>query len=254
MKLVFCLFLLFLVLKIDTFVVILKKYFMQLFYNPKPIDNTISEIKRKFRKLMNGEISSTMQSMGSVYRVNYGIEYLRLKNLASQYPQNSDLSERLWNLTIRETMIMATLLQPVDEFSKEQANRWLEKVNQPELVEYYCMNLLSKLDFAPELVLEWINSDNVWKKITGFILSARIYQQFTDLECQKIIDKGYQYSLTDNLHLYKSIALSLSRICRVNKEVATKINKIVEEFETSDVVSKQYIAHQVSTEMSFLSF
>ncbi len=225
---------------------------MQLFYNPKPIDDIISEIKKKFRKLMNGEVSATMQSMGANYRVNYGIEYFRLKDLAKQYQPNTDLSERLWNLNIRETMIMATLLQPIDAFTKERANQWLEKVNQPELVEYYCMNLLSKLEFATELVLEWLNSENIWKQITGFTLSARIYQQSTDLKSQKIVDKAYQMSETDNLHLYKSIALSLGRICRKNKEMVTRINQIVEEFEKSDSISKKYIAYQVATEISFL--
>ncbi len=227
---------------------------MQLFYNPKPIDDKIVEIKRKFRHLMNGEVSATMGSMGSNYKVNYGIEYLRLKELATQYQPNSDLAGRLWNLNIREAMILATLLQPTDRFTEEQANRWLEKINQPELVEYFCMNLLSKLDFASQLAIKWINSNDVWKQITGFTLSARIYSQLIDWESEEIINEAYKKSDTENLHLYKSIALSLSRICRRNKDISTKINKIVEEFETSDMISKKYIAYQVSTEISFLSF
>ncbi len=227
---------------------------MQLFYNPKPIDDTISEIKKKFRKLMNGEVSATMQSMGATYRVNYGIEYFRLKDLAQQYQPNADLSTRLWNLNIRETMIMATLLYPIDAFTKEQANQWLEKVNQPELVEYYCMNLLSKLDFASELVLEWIDADNIWKQITGFTLSARIYPKLKDNEVEKIIDRAYLHSATDNLHLYKSVALSLGRMCRISKNIAEKISPIVQELEQSDRLSQKYIAYQVITEMSFLSF
>ncbi len=224
---------------------------MQFFYNPEPIDKKISEIKKYFKKSMNGEVSHTMSSMGANYKVNYGIEYLRIKQISAHYQPNKDLAERLWNLNIREAMILATLLYPIDSFSKQTAEDWATQINQPELVEYFTMNILAKVEFANPLIIEWIISDNDWKKITAFTLSARTYKKLTDKEIEKIILEIEKQATTDNFHLYKSMALSLSRMCRIDKSTTERIKNLIETFKHSQEKSKQYIATTVETEISF---
>ena len=58
------------------------------------IQEKIKEIKSKFRLFMNGPVSQSMREKGLDYKWNFGIEFPRIKEIASAYPHKND-SERL---------------------------------------------------------------------------------------------------------------------------------------------------------------
>ncbi|NDP22604.1 MAG: hypothetical protein GZ091_16205 [Paludibacter sp.] len=216
------------------------------------IEAQTTEIKRKIRLSMNGIVADKMTQSGLIYKQNFGVSIPRIKEIASEYSPNHDLAKHLWNLQIRETMIMASLLEPVEYFTKETAKKWIESFNQIEIIEQLTMNLFCKLSFANLLVLEWIYSTNIWTQITGFILAARITNRLSNDEINNIISKGLELSITDNLHLYKALGLCLSRLCRINKETATSILKKIEHYSDNSVISQQYISNEVKQEILFL--
>lgn len=46
------------------------------------IHEIIKDIKSKFRLYMNGKVSQSMREKGMEYKVNFGIEYPRIKEIA----------------------------------------------------------------------------------------------------------------------------------------------------------------------------
>lgn len=138
---------------------------------------------------MNGVIAFQMSKNGIVYQKNYGVTIPRLKEIATQYESQHKLAQKLWELPIRETMILATLLEPTEKFTYSMAQQWMEECNQIELIEQICMNLFSHLSYAPLLCCEWISSENDWKKIAGFILSSRISNMLSDKEKKSLSRK-----------------------------------------------------------------
>ena len=201
---------------------------------------------------MNGIVSGQMAENGIIYKKNYGVSIPRIKEIASQYTPNHDLAQRLWNLQIRETMIMATLLEPVETFTPEMSRVWIESFHQIEIVEQACMNLFSKLQFSNTLCMECIKSDNTWKQITGFILAARIFNLLDQPEIIAVTNEAIKLSVTGNLHLYKSIGLCLSRFCRRDKVTALTILKETEDSFVTSTISQQYILNEVKQEILFL--
>lgn len=223
------------------------------FYISNPdLDAKIAEIRRKIRLSMNGVVSEQMEKNGILYKINYGVSIPRLKEIAKTYTPNHDLAQRLWLLQIRETMILATLLEPTDKFSPELADEWVESFHQTELVEQSCMNLFSKLPFASTLAIRWIQSHKLWIQITGYVLAARIAPVFNHDEITGIIKRISELSTTEELHLYKAMALCLSRIARKDKDTATYILKEIEAFIDSSHTAQQYIATEVKQEILFL--
>lgn len=216
------------------------------------LEALITNIRRKIRLSMNGIVSDQMKQSGILYKKNYGVSIPRIKEIASEYSPSHDLAQSLWNLQIREAMIMATLLEPVDNFTKETAQIWVDSFNQIEIIEQTSMNLFCKLPFANSLVLEWIQSPKSWTQITGFILAARIGNKLKQDEITIIIDKGFEFAITDNLHLYKALALCISRFCRIDKDTATYISKKTELFTNISSISQHYISNEVKQEILFL--
>ena len=71
------------------------------------IHETIKDIKSKFRLFMNGTVSQSLRDKGMKYKVIFGIEYPRLKEIASAYKPDHALAQALWKEDIRECKIKA---------------------------------------------------------------------------------------------------------------------------------------------------
>jgi len=226
-----------------------------IFFLSNPLlDKQIAEIRRKIRLSMNGEVSARMTEYGIIYKQNFGVSIPRLREMAKSYAKNHDLAQRLWALKIRETMILATLLADEEKFSLENAFDWMTDCNQMELVEQICMNLFCRLPYANQLCTKLAQSDKFWEKIAGFVLSARIYQQLNDDEIKLLISEAIKNSATEKIFLYKSIALSLARMSRKNRNTADFILQKIKGFEQSENIGQQYISHEVKEEIAFLKF
>ena len=220
--------------------------------NPK-LDALIVQIRRKIRLSMNGIVSEQMAQNGIHYNKNYGVSIPRIKEIATGYPPGHDLAQRLWNLQIRETMIMATLMEPVDSFTYQMAEEWVAGFNQIEIIEQACMNLFSKLPYSNTLCKDFVNEDSIWIQVTGYILAARIVGRLTQNEIDDLISEAVKISGTNNFHLYRAVALCLSRFCRKDKETATYILKEITAVSNPLSTGQQYILNEVKQELLFLN-
>lgn len=227
---------------------------MKFFIENKELDDTIKDIRMRIRNLKNGEVADSMKQYGIIYKRNFGVDIPRLKEISSRYQQNHDLAQRLWALKIREMMILATLLQPADKFTPELADEWLLEVTNTELAEQTTMNLFSKLPFAAEIAINWINSNELWHQIVGFMLIARVWKTLSETQISEILERAVKMTDTDELMLYKSIALALSRVCRRDKETAELVLQQIDRFKDSEKISEKYIYNEISNEVSFLIF
>ena len=54
------------------------------------VHETIKDIKGQFRLFMNGVVSQSMREKGLDYKLNFGIELPRLKEIAARYEKNHD--------------------------------------------------------------------------------------------------------------------------------------------------------------------
>ena len=88
----------------------------------------LKDIKTQFRLAMNGAVSQSMREKGLVYKLNFGVELPRIKQIAARYEPNHELAQALWKEDIRECKILATLLQPVETFLPEIADIWVEDI------------------------------------------------------------------------------------------------------------------------------
>ena len=140
-------------------------------------NDTIREIKAQFRLFMNGVASHSMREKGLDYRLNFGIELPRLKEIALGYEKNHSLAGELWKENIRECKILATLLQPVETFLPEIADIWVEDIRQPEIAELLCMNLFQYLPYASIKAFQWMADEREYFQVCGFLTLARLFMK-----------------------------------------------------------------------------
>ncbi|MFV0390983.1 MAG: DNA alkylation repair protein [Paludibacteraceae bacterium] len=227
---------------------------MRFFIENKKIDEAVREIRRKISASKNGVVADSMKQYGVIYKNNFGVDIPRLKEIASQYTSDHDLSQRLWALRIRESMILAMWIQPVEKMTPTIANNWLDDIQQLELAEQAVMNLFSKLDFATELAQEWIYSTDKWHQTTGLLLISRIWNNISNEQAEQIIHQLIQLSDTESVEIYASVAVTLCRLARRGREVREEILRLISPFEHSNSFGQKYIFVEVNDELSFSNF
>lgn len=134
----------------------------------------LQQMRTDLRLSMSGVISSSMRNKGINYRMIFGVEIPRIVEISKKYTPDILLAETLWSEDVREMKIMATLLYPKEQFSKETALLWIVDIRDQEMREQVCKNILQELDFANELVNTVIDDREEGIRTTGYWLFARL--------------------------------------------------------------------------------
>lgn len=134
----------------------------------------IRSIRNDLRLSMNGIAATSMREKGVHYRMNFGVDLMRIREIALRYVPDVMLAETLWKEDVRELKILATLLYPVDRFTSDAADRWVVSITNQEIREQACRNLFQQISFAGELVNLWIVNEIEEIRATGYWLFARL--------------------------------------------------------------------------------
>lgn len=105
----------------------------------------LKEIRTQLRLAMNGVTSTSMREKGILYKLNFGVSYPEIKEIARTHEPNAELAAALWRQDIREFKILATFLQPVEGFTGNKFFRWVEQIPYLEIAESCCRNLFVHL-------------------------------------------------------------------------------------------------------------
>ena len=146
------------------------------------LHETLREIRSRLRRAMNGMISTSMREKGIVYKLNFGVPYPEIKEIAHHYQPDICLANALWREDIREFKILATLLCPPDSFPMENARRWTKEIPYLEIAEYCSKNLFAYLPYMEPFVTGLIHdTQDPFSRISAFLTCAEYFRQEKEL-------------------------------------------------------------------------
>lgn len=141
---------------------------------------------------MNGIASTRMRESGFDYKINFGIELPRLEMIATEVRENiiadsndetlRRLSLELWSEQIRESKILAMMLMPKSEFTRDFAELWSGGITNIELARLYVMYLLQHASFATDIAFRWTAAADDWHQICGLLLMKRLMMNGLELQ------------------------------------------------------------------------
>lgn len=196
----------------------------------------IKDIKTQLRLFMNGAVSQSMREKGLVYKLNFGVELPRIKEIASSYEKNHALAQALWKEDIRECKILAGLLQPIDTFYPEIADIWVEDIRNVEIAEITCMNLFQHLPYAAAKSFQWIADEREYMQVCGFLTIARLLIKKGDMServSEEFLDQAICAFLSGSYHVRSAVMTAISRYMQHSEEYAFCVCRKVEEMENS---------------------
>ena len=211
----------------------------------------LKDIKTQFRLAMNGAVSQSMREKGLVYKLNFGVELPRIKQIAARYEPNHELAQALWKEDIRECKILATLLQPIETFLPEIADIWVESIRNIEMAELASMNLFCRLPYAPQKSLQWMADEREYVQVCGFLTAARLLMQKGDVDGRtenELLDQAIAAFLSGSYHVRNAAAAVIRRFMQHSRENAFRMCRRVEAMKDSASPDEQLLYNLVKAE------
>ncbi|MCR4994632.1 MAG: DNA alkylation repair protein [Bacteroidales bacterium] len=188
------------------------------------IETAVRAVKSLLRATMNGVASRSMRDSGIGYKLIFGTELPRLRQLAEEIRQTvavgadhqRRLANVLWQENIRECKLLAIMIFPLDQFDRERAGLWVESIEpeQAELSQLLAMDLLSKMPFAPELAFSWMADERQMFQLCGFLTLTRLLMQGVELSPQseaEFLDQAAAAWSSSYLPLRRAVGNALMR-------------------------------------------
>ncbi len=218
-------------------------------------DTVLRQIRADLRLSMDGVVAASMRTKGINYRMNFGVNILRLNEISKKYKPDKTLAEVLWKENVRELKILATMLYPADGMSKETAERWGAGINNQEIREQICRNLFQEVAFADQLVNEWAEHDDEPIRTTGYWLFARLCIAHSETVARISKPLLLRHAVADlkseSLLLRQSALNALKFLGRRSKEHAAEILQSVELLEGINEISKSEMLDLLRFEFEF---
>lgn len=121
--------------------------------------NEMQTVKRRFFAMRNGAVADNMRRHGASYRIIFGLNLPQIVEIAAETPHSVELAESLWkNQSTRESMLMAPMIYPREEFGFETACRWATEVPTAEVADMLCHRLLRHTPYAWDLAESLVTS------------------------------------------------------------------------------------------------
>lgn len=203
---------------------------------------------------MNGMVSQSMREKGMEYKLNFGIEYPRIKEIAAGYEPDHELAQALWKENIRECKILAGLLQPADTFYQEIADIWIEGMDYPELAEYTVMNLFQRLPYASEVVFRWMADEREMFQLCGFLLMARLLMKGEKLNERaeaEFLDQACTAVEGDCGPVQKAASVALRKYAHQSRDNKRTVSKQLGIWAKSEKPAVRSLAEDIKADLEF---
>lgn len=203
---------------------------------------------------MNGMVSQSMREKGMEYKLNFGIEYPRIKEIAAGYEPDHELAQALWKENIRECKILAGLLQPADTYYPEIADIWIEGMDYPELAEYTVMNLFQRLPYASEVVFRWMADEREMFQLCGFLLMARLLmkgERLNERAEAEFLDQACTAVEGDCGPVQKAASVALRKYAHQSRENKRTVSKQLGIWAKSEKPAVRALAEEIKADLEF---
>ncbi|MGC9150324.1 MAG: DNA alkylation repair protein [Microbacter sp.] len=218
---------------------------------PPNLDQQVASIKNSIFVHQNGIIAKSIADKGVLYKKSFGVPIPELKHFANSLPHEAPLAQRLWDESIRETMLLAFMLYPPCEMSATKTMAWMSQIQNIELAEQGARLLFSQSPEVERIIFDNLHSSNHWD-VTISILTAAYALNRLAADIIALVD-GQTWELLDNdkYEIYWAVTVYLKKRGLQSKETAKMILSKIKPLQQSEKIHQRYIFEEVSTDLQY---
>ncbi len=193
-----------------------------------------------------------MARYGITPQKTFGVSIPNLRKIAKEAGRNRNLAQKLWASDIRETRILAGMIDEPVGVTEHQMERWVKGFDYWEICDQCCMNLFEKTRFAYPKATEWSQREEEFVKRAGFVLMARLSvsdKRAEDRPFEKFFPFIKRESTDQRNFVKKAVNWALRQIGKRNLILNEKAIKVAEEIQKMDSKAAKWIATDAILEL-----
>ncbi|MEM2111382.1 MAG: DNA alkylation repair protein [Candidatus Bathyarchaeia archaeon] len=179
------------------------------------------DIIRKLKSLSSPRAVEGMAKYGITAESAYGVSIPNLRRIAEKIGEDHRLAQQLWELNIRETRILARMIDEPVLVTEKQMEEWVKEFDYWEICDQVCQNLFTYTKFAYQKAIEWSKRDEEFVKRAGFTLMAWLAfkgKEAKDKQFEKFLPIIKKESTDGRILVKKAVNWSLRQIGKRNLE------------------------------------
>ena len=211
------------------------------------------DILRRLESSANPKAVEGMAKYGIRPAKTYGVSIPALRDIAREIGKDHGLAQRLWQAGIRETQILASLVDDSTMVTEDQMESWVKDFDSWDTCDQCCQNLFAKTKFAYQKAVEWSSNDKEFVKRAGFVLMARLAvgdRKADDEEFFKFLPI-IKREATDSRNLVKkAVNWALRQIGKRNLALNEMAIRTAKEIQQMDSRSARWVASDAIRELT----
>jgi len=207
----------------------------------------------KLEKLSNPEAVKGMESYGIKDMKVLGVKVPELRKMAKELGKSHVLALKLWAKNIRETRIIASIVDDPKLVTEKQMDSWTEEFTNWEVCDQCCMNLFEKTPYAYKKCYDWSSRHEEFVKRAGFVMMARMAVSDKKADDNKFIPffAIIKREAHDERNMVKkAINWALRQIGKRNLALNKLAIETAEELKTMDSPAVRWIASDAICELA----
>lgn len=210
------------------------------------------DIIARLEALQSEENIDGMKRFGITGRA-YGVRMPELRMIAKDVGRNHELAAALWAIDIRETRILASLIDEPGAVTRAQMEDWAASFDGWEICDQCCMNLFRKTARAEHIALEWSRRREEFVKRAGYVLMATLAVHHTSKDrgfFQECLAAVRQEADDDRWYVKKAVSWTLRQIGKRSPELNVAAITVAEELRQRDSAAARWIAGDALRELT----
>lgn len=212
-------------------------------------DDTLQRLK----SLADPKAVEGMARYGIATEKAYGVSIPNLRKIAKDIGKDHSLAQRLWQAGIRETRILASMIDDPKMVTEEQMESWVKDFDSWEVCDQCCQNLFGRRKFAYQKAVEWSSNEAEFIKRAGFVLMARLAvsdKKADDKEFVKFLPIIKREAADDRNFVKKAVSWALRQIGKRNLALNGMAIKSAQEIQQMDSASARWVASDAIRELT----
>ena len=208
---------------------------------------------KKLKSLYNPEVVAGLARFGINPNNSYGVSIPVLRKMAKQIGQNHLLAQRLWISGIHEARILAGMIDPPEEVTEKQMERWVRDFDSWDVCDQVCSNLFDRTKFAHKKAMDWSKRGEAFVKRAGFVLMAALAvhdKEAGDKEFFKFLPIIKREARDERNFVKKAVNWALRQIGKRNLNLNQMAIKTVKEIQRIDSKAAKWIASDAIRELT----
>ena len=211
------------------------------------------EILENLKSLSNPKAIEGMARYGINPEIAYGVSIPNLRKIAKEIGTNHELAQQLWDSGIRETQILATMIDDPEMVTGDQMETWVKDFDCWEICDQCCQNFFGNTKFAYQKAVEWSTSDKEFIKRAGLVLMARLafkYEKADDEQLKRFIIIIKREATDNRNYVRKAANWALRQIGKRNLKLNKMAIDTARQIQKMDSKSAKWIASDALRELT----